>query len=81
METQHTKPSSLSNLQREMLKLFAQDVPEEDLIAIRQLIGQYFAEKAMDLADESWQKKGWTNKDADKLLKSKMRTPYKSDKA
>jgi hypothetical protein len=75
MESQHTEPSPLSNLQREMLKLFAKDVSEKDLIAIRQLIGQYFAEKAMDLADESWQEKGWTNEDAEKLLKTKMRTP------
>ncbi len=63
-----------------MLKLYAQDVSEKDLIAIRYLIGQYFAEKAMDMADESWQKKGWTNEDAEELLKAKMRTPYKSDK-
>lgn len=80
MEPQHTKSSSLSNLQREMLKLYAQDVSEQDLLAIRYLIGQYFAEKAMDLADETWQKKGWTIEDAEELLKTKMRTPYKTDK-
>lgn len=80
MEAPYVEHSSLSNLQRQLLKLFAQEVSERDLIAIQQLIANYFAEKAMDLADESWDKKGWTDEDAEKLLNTKMRTPYKSDK-
>ncbi|MBK7871371.1 MAG: hypothetical protein IPJ74_12205 [Saprospiraceae bacterium] len=47
-----TLQTPLSNLQLELLKLFAQNVAEEDLIAIRQLIARYFAEKAMDAADK-----------------------------
>jgi hypothetical protein len=62
------------------LKLFAQEVSEKDLIEIQHLIAKYFAEKAMDLADESWDKKGWTDEDVEKLLNTKMRTPYKNDK-
>jgi len=66
----------LSNLQREILKLFAQNVPDEDLIAIRQLIARYFAEKAMDIADQVWETHGWTEEDAHRLAHTKMRTPY-----
>ena len=79
MEPSYAEQASLSNLQRQLLKLFAQEVPEKDLIAIQHLIANYFAEKAMDLADESWEKKGWTDEDVEKLLNTKMRTPYKND--
>jgi hypothetical protein len=37
---------ALTNLQRELLDLYAQDVTEEDLIEIRDQIARYFAEKA-----------------------------------
>lgn len=80
MGTMSSETAPLSNLQRQMLKLFAQEVPEEDLIAIQQLIAKYFAEKAMDLADQSWDEKGWSEEDASRLLNTKMRTSYKSDK-
>ena len=80
MGTMSSETAPLSNLQRQMLKLFAQEVPEEDLIAIQQLIAKYFAEKAMDLADKSWDKKGWSEEDASTLLNTKMRTPYKTNK-
>ena len=63
-----------------MLKLFAQEVPEEDLIAIQRLIAKYFAEKAMDLADRSWDEKGCSEEDASRLLNTRIRTSYKSDK-
>ena len=80
MGTMSSETAPLSNLQRQMLKLFAQEVPEEDLIAIQQLIAKYFAEKAMDLADQSWDEKGWSEEDASRLLNTKMRTSYKSGK-
>lgn len=75
-----SETAPLSNLQREMPKLYAQNVPEEDLIAIRNLVAQYFAEKAMDLADRVWDEKGWAKEDAERLVNTKMRTPYKSSK-
>jgi hypothetical protein len=75
METT-AQSAPLSNLQRELLKLFAQNVAEEDLLAIRQLIARYFAEKAMDLADQAWEEQGWGEEDAHRLAHTKMRTPY-----
>ena len=53
----------LTNLKLELLKLFARDLPEQDLLAIRQMLIQYFAKKSMDLADEVWEEKGWTKED------------------
>jgi hypothetical protein len=66
----------LTNLQRELLTLFAQNVSEQELNEIKQLISNYFAERAMDLADKVWDAKGWTDEDAYRLSKTKMRTPY-----
>jgi phosphoenolpyruvate-protein kinase (PTS system EI component) len=40
------QPKTMSNLQLELLKLYARDVSDADLDAIRHLIGLYFAEKA-----------------------------------
>jgi hypothetical protein len=74
------RPAPLSNLQLELLKLFAQNVSEEDLFAIQQLIARYFAEKAMDEADKVWDEKGWTEADAERLAHMHMRTPYPQEK-
>ncbi|MEO0332913.1 MAG: hypothetical protein AAF223_14730 [Bacteroidota bacterium] len=45
---------------------------------ITNLTAQYFAEKAMDLADKIWEEKGRTEKDSNKLANTRMRTPYDS---
>jgi hypothetical protein len=64
----------LTNLQRELLQLFAREVSESDLLEIRRLLARFFAEKAMDLADEAWTEKQWTDADAERLAHTKMRT-------
>ncbi len=69
---------SLSNLQLELLKLYAQNVSNQDLTNIRDLIAQYFAEQAMDMADQVWEDKGWTDEDSHRLANTRMRTPYNS---
>ncbi|HUM48573.1 MAG TPA: hypothetical protein PLD84_16690 [Chitinophagales bacterium] len=45
-------PASFSNLQKELLKLYAAGVSEEDLLQIRLLISNYFAEKATSSIDD-----------------------------
>ena len=50
----------LTNLQQELLKLFAQQVAEADLVNIRALIGQYFAQRLTNLADQARAENGWT---------------------
>jgi len=68
----------LSNAQLELLKLFSRDLPEEDLIEIKQMIVNYLAEKLAQKTDEIWEEKGWTNKDMERFLNAHMRTPYKT---
>ena len=50
----------MSNLQLEILKLYARDVAEQDLLAIRYMIGLYFAEKATAEMDNFISEKGLT---------------------
>lgn len=50
----------LTNLQQELLKLYAQQVSESDLQNIRELIGQYFANRLTTLADKAWEQQGWS---------------------
>lgn len=68
--------SSLSNLQLELLNLYAQNVSDQDLKNIKDLIVQYFAEQAMDIADKVWEDKGWTDEDSHRLANTRMRIPY-----
>lgn len=61
----------LSNLQIELLKLFAKDIESEDLLEIKKLIAGYFAQKAIKEADKVWQE----GKE-DEILKMHLRTKY-----
>jgi len=78
METFVKQPLSLLTL--ELLKLFARDVFEKDLIEIKGFLVKYFAGKAMDLADETWDKNSWTENDEIRLLEEHNRIPYKRKK-
>lgn len=60
--------TKFTNLQEELLQLYARQVSEEDLKNIRELIGAYFAGRLTSLADASWEKNGWTQQDMDNIL-------------
>lgn len=64
----------LSNIQLQLLQLFAQDVSEEDLKAIQRMIVRYFAEKATAAADKDWDEKGYS---VEQFKKEHLRTRYK----
>ena len=51
---------SLSNIQLELLKLYANDLPDEQIIEIRQLLARYFVQKATEAMDAVWDEKGLT---------------------
>lgn len=65
----------LSNLQIELLRLYSQNVSEEDLIAIKRLLAKYFADRASDEMDKLWEEQGWTNETMDKWLSDEDTTP------
>lgn len=56
-----TKP--MSNIQLELLKLYANDISDEQLREIKLLLGRYFAEKATRLMDDFMEEKGLTGED------------------
>ena len=55
-----TLKSGLSNLQKELLKLYANDIPDKQLHEVRLLLGRYFAEKATEAMDTVWEEQGMT---------------------
>jgi hypothetical protein len=76
METQD-KPTKLTNLQLELLKIFSRELPDEELLEIKNILSAYFAEKATKEMDRLWDEKGWTQETMQQWLNEHMRTPYK----
>ncbi len=66
METDLKIP--LTNLQLELLKLYAHEVSDADLANIKELIGKYFAERLTTMADEAWDTNDWTDSDMERIL-------------
>jgi len=71
------KSQPLTNLQLEILKTFSHQLSDEDLKALRKLIADFFAERAISEANKVWDEEKWGEGGAEELLKSKLRTPYK----
>ena len=46
----------LTNLQTELLKIYSMGLKEEQLLEIKELSANYFADKATDAMDELWDK-------------------------
>jgi hypothetical protein len=67
----------MSNLQLELLRTFTRQVSDDDLLVIRKMLVDYFAKKAMDSADETWDKNNWTNKDTIQLSSEHNRKAQK----
>jgi hypothetical protein len=55
-----TQAAPLSNLQQELLKLYASNISEADLLSIKKYLAKFFAEKAIAEADKIWDEKGYT---------------------
>ena len=50
----------LSNVQKELLKLYANNVSDSSLLEIKQLLAKYFAEKATSAMDKFWEENNLT---------------------
>lgn len=69
-------PNALSNAQLELLKLFADDLSEEELADLKRILLAYKLQRVVQLADKVWDEKGWTQENMDEFLNTHMRTPY-----
>jgi hypothetical protein len=71
--------SPLSASQLYMLQLMSK-LDDTDLLEVKKLVRGYLADKLTRLADEAWERNGWTNEDEIRLLNTHLRTPYKKNK-
>lgn len=69
--------TKFSNLQLELLKLYAHNVSDSELRDIKKMLAEYFARKADEEMDKLWEEKGWDESTIKKWKKEHMRTPYK----
>jgi hypothetical protein len=67
------KSVPLTNLQMELLKIFAMNVDEEDLFKIKYIIANYLAEKAHHSAYNGSKPMGYSQEDLDKWLHEEKR--------
>ena len=68
----------LTNVQLEILKAFSFQLDPEELDDFRSVIAQFFAKRAMELADKTWDEKGWTQEYENEILNTKLRKAKKS---
>lgn len=60
--------SPLSNVQLELMKMFSHNLDEEDLISLKRVLANFFAEKASDEMDRLWNQNNWSNDTMDNWL-------------
>jgi hypothetical protein len=56
-------PNQLSNLQLELLKIYSTNISDEQIQEIKELLAQYFAQKATEAMDKVWEEKNLTQQD------------------
>ena len=61
----------LTNVQLELLKLYATNLSEEDINELRDTLANFYAKKSIRLANQIWDEKGLTNEDMDAWLDEK----------
>jgi hypothetical protein len=72
MNQMETLESPLSNLQLELLKAFSHQLDEKDLVELRGMLALFFAKKAIESANEVWDKEGWDEKMINEMFKRKL---------
>lgn len=63
----------LTNAQMELLKLFKYELPEKQLVEIKNILAKYFADTASDEMDRLWEENGWSNETMEEWAGEHMR--------
>ena len=66
----------LTNLQLELVKIFSRDVSDKQLIDIKTLLANYFAEQATVEMDRLWEENNWSEETMEAWAHEHLRTPY-----
>ena len=74
MASSHTSPTRLSNLQSELLKLYAYNVSDEQLKDIRKMLADYFAGKIDAEMDRIWEANDWDDQTIESWKSEHMRS-------
>jgi hypothetical protein len=67
----------LTNLQLELVKLFSYKIAENQVLEIKQLLSNYFANKATEEMDRLWDENNWSEETMKEWSNEHLRTPYK----
>ena len=68
-----TTKQPLTNVQLELLKIFAYQLPENELADLKLNLATFFSQKLVQNADSYWQKNNMSNDKVDLLLNTKFR--------
>ena len=68
----------LTNLQLELLKVFSYQLNQQQLMDIKNLLTNYFAEQATQEMDKLWEENNWDTDTMTTWANEHLRTPYKS---
>lgn len=71
---------ALTNLQLELLETFSYDLKESQIMEIKQLLINYFAEQIATGMDQLFEENDWGDEKIDEWSEEHMRTPYKTEK-
>lgn len=71
MNSSVSAPTRFTPLQQELLRLYAMDLPEADLIEIKDMLGTYLLRKLQRDIDASVDRNNYTNEDFDRWLNEK----------
>jgi hypothetical protein len=61
----------LSNVQMELMKLYSTDLFDKELSELKDVLAKFYADKAINKANEIWDEKGLTDVDMEKWLNEK----------
>lgn len=67
---------TLSNAQVEILKLLADNLSDAELADLKKILLAFKLQRVVQLADKTWDEKGWSQETMNKFLQTHMRTPY-----
>ena len=73
-----TQIQKLTTLQLEWLKIFSFQPSYEQLMDIKNLLANYFANKATQEIDKLWDENNWDDSTMEQWLGEHLRTPYES---
>ncbi len=72
------QPQKFTELQLELLKMFSYGLSQEQLLDIKKLLADYFANKATEEMDKLWDANNWNDDTMEQWLGEHLRTPYES---